>query len=205
MPRQFDLIVFDWDGTLADSAGLIAGCIQQACVDIGAPVPSDQQARYVIGLGLGDALTYLVPDLPQSEYVRLAERYRTHYFAGDAQIPLFEGAKAALHDLRAEGFRLAVATGKTRRGLDRAMHNLGVADCFDATRCADETASKPDPLMLHELFAELGIGALAARAAASVVEPKQKAALAEFLALARPPSCPTSDRCDSSAETPCGR
>lgn len=159
MPRQFDLIVFDWDGTLADSAGLIAGCIQQACIDIGAPVPSDQRARYVIGLGLGDALAYLVPDLPQSEYVRLAERYRTHYFAGDAQIPLFEGAKAALHDLRAEGFRLAVATGKTRRGLDRAMHNLGVADCFDATRCADETASKPDPLMLHELFAELGIGA----------------------------------------------
>jgi phosphoglycolate phosphatase len=159
MPRQFDLIVFDWDGTLADSAGLIASCIQQACIDIDAPVPSDQQARYVIGLGLGDALTYLVPDLPQSEYVRLAERYRTHYFAGDAQIPLFEGAKAALHDLRAEGFRLAVATGKTRRGLDRAMHNLGVADCFDATRCADETASKPDPLMLHELFAELGIGA----------------------------------------------
>jgi phosphoglycolate phosphatase len=159
MPARFDLIVFDWDGTLADSAGLIARCIQQACADIGAPVPSEERARYVIGLGLGDALAHLVPDLPASDYVRLADSYRTHYFAGDAQIPLFDGAQAALHDLRSHGFRLAVATGKTRRGLDRAMHNLGVADCFDATRCADETASKPDPLMLHELFAELGVAA----------------------------------------------
>ena len=159
MPNRFDLLVFDWDGTLADSAGLIARCIQQACEDIGAPVPSEERARYVIGLGLDDALAHLVPELPQSDYRRLADSYRAHYFAGDAQIPLFDGAKAALHDLRAGGFRLAVATGKTRRGLDRAMHNLGVEDCFDATRCADETASKPDPLMLHELFAELGIGA----------------------------------------------
>jgi phosphoglycolate phosphatase len=158
MPSQFDLIVFDWDGTLADSAGLIARCIQQACADIGAPVPTEERARYVIGLGLDDALAYLVPGLPQTDYRELAERYRARYFAGDGQIPLFEGAKAALHDLRANGFRLAVATGKTRRGLDRAMRNLDVADCFDATRCADETASKPDPRMLHELFAELGIG-----------------------------------------------
>ncbi|MBY0437343.1 MAG: HAD-IA family hydrolase [Burkholderiales bacterium] len=158
MPSRFDLIVFDWDGTLADSAGLIARCIQQACADIGAPIPTEERARYVIGLGLDDALAYLVPGLPQSDYRTLADSYRTHYFAGDGQIPLFEGAKAALHDLRADGFRLAVATGKTRRGLDRAMRNLDVADCFDATRCADETASKPDPRMLHELFAELGIG-----------------------------------------------
>lgn len=158
MPTRFDLIVFDWDGTLADSAGLIARCIQQACADIGAPVPSEARARYVIGLGLDDALAHLVPDLPQSDYRRLADNYRAHYFAGDAQIPLFDGVTAALRDLRESGFRLAVATGKTRRGLDRAMRNLGVEDCFDATRCADETASKPDPLMLHELFAELGIG-----------------------------------------------
>lgn len=158
MPSRFDLIVFDWDGTLADSAGLIARCIQQACADIGAPVPTEERARYVIGLGLDDALAYLVPDLPQSDYRQLADNYRARYFAGDAQIPLFDGARDALHDLRAHGFRLAVATGKTRRGLDRAMRNLDVADCFDATRCADETASKPDPLMLHELFTELQIG-----------------------------------------------
>jgi phosphoglycolate phosphatase len=158
MPNRFELIVFDWDGTLADSAGLIARCIQQACADIGAPVPTEAHARHVIGLGLDDALAYLVPDLPQSDYRRLADSYRAHYFAGDGQILLFEGARDALHDLRAHGFRLAVATGKTRRGLDRAMQNLGVADCFDATRCADETASKPDPLMLHELFAQLQVG-----------------------------------------------
>jgi len=157
MPKQFDLLVFDWDGTLADSAGLIARCIQQACADIGVEVPTEARARYVIGLGLEDALAHLVPELPVSDYRRLADCYRTHYFAGDAQVPLFGGAREALLALRAEGFRLAVATGKTRRGLDRAMTNLGVTDCFDATRCTDESASKPDPMMLHQLFDELGV------------------------------------------------
>ena len=158
MPNRFDLLVFDWDGTLADSAGLIAKCIQRACSDIGAPVPSETQARYVIGLGLDDALAHIVPGLSAADGRRLAESYRTHYFAGDGQVPLFSGARDALIDLRDAGFRLAVATGKTRRGLDRAMNNLGVVDCFDATRCADETASKPDPTMLHQLFEELGVG-----------------------------------------------
>ncbi|MBC7781117.1 MAG: HAD-IA family hydrolase [Proteobacteria bacterium] len=158
MPQQFDLLIFDWDGTLADSAGLIARSIQQACADLDVPVPSDERARYVIGLGLDDAMAHLVPELPVSDYRRLADRYRTHYFASDAQVPLFEGAREALVELRAQGFRLAVATGKTRRGLDRALLNLGVVNCFDATRCADETASKPDPTMLFELFAELGVG-----------------------------------------------
>jgi phosphoglycolate phosphatase len=157
MPNRFDLLVFDWDGTLADSAGWIARCIQQACADLGQAVPSEERARYVIGLGLEDALANLLPELPVSEYRRLAERYRTHYFTGDAEIPLFGGAREALVELRADGFRLAVATGKTRRGLDRALSNLGVADCFDATRTADETASKPDPMMLYELLAELEV------------------------------------------------
>ncbi len=159
MPTRFDLLVFDWDGTLADSTGLIASCIQRACADLGLAVPPEERARYVIGLGLNDALANLVPELPLSDYRLLAERYREHYFAGDSEVPLFAGARDALLELRAAGFRLAVATGKTRRGLDRALGNLGVADCFDATRTADETASKPDPLMLHELLAELAVDA----------------------------------------------
>lgn len=159
MPRTLELIVFDWDGTLADSAGLIAGCIQRACADLGLPVPEEQHARYVIGLGLHDALDYLVPGLPAPRQRELADRYRLHYLAGDAAIPLFPGARDALVALRGSGRRLAVATGKSRRGLDRSIHQLGLADCFDATRCADETAPKPDPLMLRELLEELDVPA----------------------------------------------
>jgi phosphoglycolate phosphatase len=157
--RRFDLIVFDWDGTLFDSTRLIARCIQSACADVGTTVPSDRDASYVIGLGLGDALRHAAPDFPAERYAELAERYRHHYLAGQHGIVLFDGTLEMLLELKARNHWLAVATGKTRRGLDQALHGSPLAGLFDATRTADETRGKPDPLMLVELMRELGVPA----------------------------------------------
>jgi phosphoglycolate phosphatase len=155
MTRRFELVVFDWDGTLIDSAGAIVACMQAACRDLGVPVPDDDRASHVIGLGLVDALSYAVPALPPSEYGRLAERYRVHFLARDAGLPLFPGTRAMLEGLRDRGHALAIATGKSRAGLARALEATGLAELFDATRCADQCASKPAPGMLLELMAEL--------------------------------------------------
>ena len=155
--RQFDLIVFDWDGTLYDSTALIARCIQTACADLGVPVPSDRDASYVIGMGLTEALQHAAPTLPRERYGELAQRYRHHYFGLQHEIAFFDGALALLHNLRARGHQLAVATGKSRAGLDTALNTPELIGLFDATRTADETASKPDPKMLHELMAQLGV------------------------------------------------
>ena len=157
MPRQFDLIAFDWDGTLFDSTALIVRSIQNACRDVGTRVPSDEQAAYVIGLGLRDALLHAAPDFPPERYAELGARYRHHYFASQHELVLFQGTLAMLHELKARNHLLAVATGKSRRGLDEALATADLKGLFDATRTADETASKPHPLMLHELMAELGI------------------------------------------------
>ncbi|HTH76680.1 MAG TPA: HAD-IIIA family hydrolase [Trinickia sp.] len=157
MPRQqFDLIVFDWDGTLMDSTAHIARSIQAACRDLGLPVPADDAARYVIGLGLRDALQIAAPSLDPAYYPRLAERYRFHYLVKDAQTELFAGVRELLDELRAQGYLLAVATGKSRVGLNRALDEVRLTSVFDGTRCADETFSKPHPAMLHELTRELG-------------------------------------------------
>ena len=155
--RNFDLIAFDWDGTLFDSTALIARCIQAACADVGTRVPTDSQASYVIGMGLTEALQHAAPDLPRERYGELAERYRHHYFARQHEIVFFDGTLAMLQDLRARGHRLAVATGKSRRGLDDALTTSALRGLFDASRTADETASKPDPRMLLELMDELQI------------------------------------------------
>jgi len=154
--HRFDLIAFDWDGTLFDSTALIVRCIQQACADVGVAVPSDQQAAYVIGLGLSDALAHAAPGLPPERYPELGARYRHHYFERQHELVLFPGALELLHALKARRQRIAVATGKARRGLDAALHSVQLKDLFDATRTADETASKPDPRMLLELMAECG-------------------------------------------------
>ncbi len=156
-PRHFDLIVFDWDGTLFDSTTLIARCIQSACADVGTRVPSDRDASYVIGLGLAEALQHAAPELPPERYRDLAERYRYHYFARQHEIVLFDGTLEMLQALKARGHRLGVATGKSRRGLDEALSTAQLQGVFDATRTADETASKPDPRMLLELMHELGV------------------------------------------------
>jgi len=155
MPRRYELVVFDWDGTLIDSAGAIAACIQAACRDLGVPVPDDERASHVIGLGLADALAYAVPALPASEYGRLVERYRVHFLARDPALPLFPGTRPMLEGLRGRGHALAIATGKSSAGLARALAHTGLAELFHATRCADQCASKPAPEMLLELMAEL--------------------------------------------------
>lgn len=157
--RRFELIIFDWDGTLMDSAATIVDCIQAACAELGLTVPSREAASHIIGLGLKDALTRLLPDLPTEQYPRLVEAYRRHYLARDMHIPLFPGAVDLLADLHARGHLLAVATGKARRGLERAFRHSGLGRYFHASRTADETFSKPHPAMIVELLEELEVAA----------------------------------------------
>jgi phosphoglycolate phosphatase len=154
--QQFDLIVFDWDGTLMDSTAHITRSIQASCRDLGLPVPGDEAASYVIGLGLRDALQIAAPTLDPADYPKLAERYRFHYLTKGETTELFGGVRAMLENLRDEGYLLAVATGKSRVGLNRALDESRLTSLFDGTRCADQTFSKPHPAMLHELMRELG-------------------------------------------------
>ncbi len=153
---HFDLIAFDWDGTLYDSTAIIVRCIQAAVADVGGTVPSDQAAGYVIGLGLMQALAHAAPDVPQSKYPELGARYRHHYQAHHSDLSLFDGVLPLLDALKARGHKLAVATGKSRVGLDEALHAVELQGRFDASRTADQTAGKPHPRMLLELMDELG-------------------------------------------------
>lgn len=157
MPRNFDLLVFDWDGTLMDSAACIAASLQAACADLGYATPSERDARYIIGLGLNDALAHVLPDVAVTEYPRVVDRYRHHFLQRDGGTTLFPGAAEMLQALREAGHLLAVATGKSRRGLERALAATGLAAYFQATRCADEGHSKPDPQMLHRLLEQLQV------------------------------------------------
>jgi phosphoglycolate phosphatase len=155
MPKRFELLVFDWDGTLMDSAAAIVASIQESCRDLGLPVPERERAAHVIGLGLKDALSYAVPELPPQDYGKLAERYRHHFLARDPVIEMFPGMREMLAELRQRGYRLAVATGKSRAGLDRVLEAQQLKPYFDSSRCADETHPKPHPAMLQELMQEL--------------------------------------------------
>ena len=155
--RNFDLIAFDWDGTLFDSTSIIVRCIQAAVRDVGGTVPTDKEAGYVIGLGLMQALAHAAPDVPPEKYPQLGERYRHHYAAHYDDLSLFAGVLPLLDTLKARGHLLAVATGKSRRGLDEVLRTVELKGMFDGSRTADETAGKPDPLMLHELMAEFGV------------------------------------------------
>lgn len=155
-PRRFDLLVFDWDGTLFDSTALIVRSIQDACRDLAVDVPGDEQAAYVIGLGLQDALRHAAPGLAPERYPELGHRYRHHYFARQHEITLFAGALEMLQALRSRHHWLAVATGKSRRGLDEALSSVQLHGLFDGTRTADETRSKPHPQMLLELMRDFG-------------------------------------------------
>lgn len=155
-PGQFELLIFDWDGTLMDSAGVIVDSIQRACADLGIPLPSERASRQIIGLGLVQALQTLLPDLAEDAYPRLVERYRYHYLGRDHVIPLFDGVEAGIRNLQAQGFQLAVATGKNRAGLERALASSGLGDAFLSTRTADQTHSKPHPAMVLEIIDELG-------------------------------------------------
>ena len=155
-PRQFDLIAFDWDGTLFDSTRIIVRCIQSAVVDVGGAMPSDKAASYVIGMGLMEALAHAAPDVPQQKYAELGARYRHHYMAQQNALCLFDGVLALLGELKARHHTLVVATGKSRRGLDEALHSVQLKGMFGGSRTADETAGKPHPRMLQELMREFG-------------------------------------------------
>ena len=156
-PRQFDLIAFDWDGTLFDSTAIITRCIQRAVQDVGGAMPTREQASYVIGMALIPALAHAAPDVPREKHALLGERYRHHYFAHQHDISLFEGVLPMLAELKARHHWLTVATGKSRAGLDEALHAVELRRVFDGSRTADETAGKPSPLMLHELMREFGV------------------------------------------------
>ena len=157
MAKRFDLLAFDWDGTLLDSAGAIVAAIQAACRDLELPEPSDERARHVIGLGLGEALRHAVPELPEQRYPQMVDRYRHHYLSRDHELRLFDGAAELVAELAGAGFALAVATGKSRVGLDRALKASGLGAYFQASRCADECFSKPHPQMLEELMQEFSV------------------------------------------------
>lgn len=155
MGRNYQLVVFDWDGTLLDSAGAIVACMQAAAIDLGLPPPDEKTARQVIGLGLHDALSQAMPGVPASDYQRVAERYRYHYLSRDRELALFSGARELVEELSETGCLLGVATGKSRLGLNRALDTSGLKHLFHATRCADECSSKPAPDMLWEIMEEL--------------------------------------------------
>jgi phosphoglycolate phosphatase len=157
MGKRFELIVFDWDGTLMDSTGAIVASVQAAARDLGIDPPSDERASHIIGLGLIDALRHALPDLPAERYQDVAQHYRQHYMARDQDLLLFTGAAELIDELAEAGYALAVATGKTRKGLNRAFEVCGLGPRFHGSRCADECHSKPHPQMLEELMAEFGV------------------------------------------------
>lgn len=150
--RQFDLVVFDWDGTVVDSTAHIAQCIQAAASDLALPVPGDRDARYIIGLGLLDAMKHLFPGLGAERYADVTARYSYHFLAGNDQVRTFDGARDLLQTLNERGYVVAIATGKSRRGLERALEQSGLAQFFHVSRCADEGFPKPHPDMLHFLM-----------------------------------------------------
>jgi phosphoglycolate phosphatase len=153
---KYQLVVFDWDGTVIDSQATIVECMQEASRELGLPVPSRSRASHVIGLGLHDALRIVVPALPVERYPQFIASYRSQFLAREAQMQLFPGMRALIERLAAER-PLAIATGKSRRGLDRALSASGLGAFFSASRCADETHPKPHPAMLLELMAILEV------------------------------------------------
>lgn len=156
--NRYSLIVFDWDGTLFDSATVITDCIQLAAREMSLPVPDRRTASHVIGLGLNDSLRHALPSLPQPRYQEFLDLYRRHFLEREDGLTLFTGVAELLAELKQRGHQLAVATGKPRRGLDRALQASGLGPLFAASRCGDETRSKPDPAMLLELMEELRLG-----------------------------------------------
>ncbi len=151
------LVIFDWDGTVVDSTMTIAQAIQRSCEDLGLKAPSLEASKYVIGLGLQSALSHVAPELPKERIPELVERFRHYYLAGDQFLRPFEGVVGMLDWMHKANHRLAVATGKSRKGLERALDATATRFYFAATRCADESDPKPSPTMVYELCQELNI------------------------------------------------
>ncbi len=154
---KYQLIIFDWDGTIIDSQAHIINSMQKAMADENLPMPRDDEVRHVIGLSLDSVILSLLPELNDTTVNRISDNYRRHFFANINQSRLFDGVAETIQDLHASGYFLAVATGKGRRGLDLALKNTGLEPFFHITRCADETRSKPDPLMLDEILTDLDL------------------------------------------------
>ena len=154
---RYELVIFDWDGTLMDSTGLIASCIQEACREMDLAVPADSAAKWVIGLGFLQSVEHVAPGLDPERQREFAERYRRQFLAREHEAPLFDGIPELLAELRSRETRLAVATGKARRGLDRALDASGLRPYFEATRCADEGFPKPHPDMVLRLLEATGV------------------------------------------------
>lgn len=158
MRRDYELLIFDWDGTLSDSIGRIVEAMRTAAGLAGRPVRDDLAIKGIIGLGLPEAIRTLYPDITANDLINFRQHYADSYMAMDVEPSrLFDGVRESLEAFRAEGYRMAVATGKARRGLDRVLKAHGWLEYFDATRAADETASKPDPLMLNEILQHCGV------------------------------------------------
>jgi phosphoglycolate phosphatase len=152
MEKKFDLIVWDWDGTLANSTGMITDAIVQAAQQVGLPALDPKAASNIIGLGLRESIHALFGDLPADVSQKLATQYTANYYAGEQAIPLFSGAKETIIELNRRGYKLAVATGKGRRGLNLALQHCGLGNYFHETRTVDECFSKPHPQMLDEIM-----------------------------------------------------
>lgn len=154
--RPFELLIFDWDGTVGDSAAQIVAAMHRAILGLGLPSRSDEVIRDLIGLSLAEGLTRLFPEIETGQLMALLDGYRRHFVgSGHSETPLFAGTLESLETLHGLGYRLAVATGKSRAGLRRALeHHRGVRLLLSSSRTADETAPKPHPLMLQELLEE---------------------------------------------------
>lgn len=158
--QDYQLLIFDWDGTLMDSEAQIVACLQAASADLGLDVPDVERAKNVIGLGLYEAVHQLFPEGEHDLHLKLSDRYRYHFLTADpTPSELFQGTQQMLEDLRDAGYWLAIATGKGRAGLNKVLQETNLGELFLSTRCADETASKPNPQMLHELLDEFGLEA----------------------------------------------
>lgn len=155
--KRYRTVIFDWDGTLLDSTQAIASSMQEACRDLGLPVPSDVQARWVIGLPLDSILRQAVPDLAAGQLSQFKERYRVHFHQHDAQLQLFDGISNLLLTLRQQHVRVGIATGKSRVGLDHVLDTRQWRHYFDVTRCGDESFGKPHPGMLLDIMKVLDV------------------------------------------------
>lgn len=156
--QNFELLVFDWDGTVMDSEARIVACLQAAITDLQLPTLGVDALRNIIGLGLAEAINTLFPGSDERLHRELVERYRYHFLVADpTPSQLFTGARETLQQLADAGYLLAVATGKGRQGLNKVLEETGLGPMFQATRCADETFSKPHPQMLLELMDLLGV------------------------------------------------
>ncbi len=185
MNRQFDLIVFDWDGTLMDSEAKIVRCMQAAAVDVGIPDPGTEAIRDIIGLGLNEAMQVLFPEQAPPRRADLVERYRRHFLELDTTGRRFSRvSRPGLAQLTEQGYLLAIATGKARRGLNRVLDDTDMHHLFTSSRCADEAFSKPHPQMLDDILDETGIDARRALMVGDTVYDMQMARSAKVAGLA---------------------